>query len=165
MAGGLLGNVDALSMLRGGGQRDPVLDGLHIVQATNAEPNPVTFKILGTELNVDAGIFNIPVSVYPICKGDLFYAYPLVGEEHQRWGIIQKISGTGRTGNMTGANSCKVDGVAITYSGSKIIPPQSAKAGDKVAVIPFGTPENVQYALVPINYRVYTECDYYGRTH
>lgn len=40
--------------------------------------------------------------------------------------------------------------------------PKSAKSGDRVAVIPYGTPDNVKYALVPIDYRVYTECGYYG---
>lgn len=161
----MLGSVDALSMIRGGKQADSVLEGLHILQATAAEPNPVKFKLLGTELNIDAGMFDIPVSVYPICKGDQFLAYPLVGEEHQRWGIVAKLTGNGRTGTMTGSDSCKVDGVAVTYSGSKILSPKSAKAGDKVAVIPYGTPDNVKYALVPIDYRVYTECGYYGGNH
>lgn len=107
-------------------------------------------------------MFDIPVSVYPICKGDQFLAYPLVGSEHQRWGIVAKITGSGRTGTMTGSNSCKVDGVAVTYGGGKIMAPKSAKSGDRVAVIPYGTPDNVKYALVPIDYRVYTECGYYG---
>ena len=40
--------------------------------------------------------------------------------------------------------------------------PKSAKSGDRVAVIPYGTPNNVKYALVPIDYRIYTECGYYG---
>ena len=63
---------------------------------------------------------------------------------------------------MTGSNSCKVDGVAVTYSGGKVMAPKSAKSGDRVAVIPYGTPDNVKYALVPIDYRIYTECGYYG---
>ena len=68
----MLGSVDALKMIRGGSNRDSELEGIHILQATAAEPNPVKFKILGTELNVDAEMFDIPVSVYPICKGDTF---------------------------------------------------------------------------------------------
>ncbi|MEQ2414283.1 hypothetical protein [Blautia acetigignens] len=107
-------------------------------------------------------MFDIPVSVYPICKGDQFLAYPLVGSEHQRWGIVTKITGSGRTGTMTGSNSCKVDGVAVTYGSGKVMAPKSAKSGDRVAVIPYGTPNNVKYALVPIDYRIYTECGYYG---
>lgn len=161
----MLGSVDALNILRGGKQHDSVLDGVHIVQATSAEPNPVKFKLLGTELNISAGMFDIPVSVYPVCKGDNFLVYPLVGETHQRWAVIAKLNGSGRTGVMTGSNSCKVDGVATTYSGGKIIPPKSARSGDRVAVIPFGTPDNVKYALVPIDYRIYTECGYYGSKH
>lgn len=158
----MLGSVDALSTLRGNGQKDSVLEGLHLLQATSAEPNPVKFKLVGTELNIDADMFDIPVSVYPICKGDQFLAYPLVGSEHQRWGIVTKITGSGRTGTMTGSNSCKVDGVAVTYGSGKVMAPKSAKSGDRVAVIPYGTPENVKYALVPIDYRIYTECGYYG---
>lgn len=161
----MLGSVDALGMLRGGNNRDSVLDGVHIIQATSAEPNPVKFKLLGTELNISAGMFDIPVSVYPICKGDRFLAFPLVGEAHQRWAVIAKLNGSGRTGTMTGTNSCRVDGVAVTYSGSRIIPPRAASSGDRVAVIPFGTPDNVRYALAPIDYRLYTECGYYGREH
>ena len=110
-------------------------------------------------------MFDIPVSVYPICKGDKFLAYPLVGAEHQRWGIVAKITGSGRTGTMTGSDSCKVDGVAVTYSGGKVLSPKGAKSGDRVAVIPYGTPDNVKYALVPIDYRLYTECKYYGGEH
>lgn len=83
----MLGSVDALSTLRGDGQKDSVLEGLHLLQATSAEPNAVKFKLIGTELNIDAGMFDIPVSVYPICKGDQFLAYPLVGSEHQRWWV------------------------------------------------------------------------------
>lgn len=94
-----------------------------------------------------------------------FLAFPLVGEAHQRWAVIAKLNGSGRTGTMTGSNSCRVDGVAVTYSGSKIIPPRAASSGDRVAVIPCGTPDNVKYALAPIDYRLYTECDYYGREH
>lgn len=78
------------------------------------------------------------------------------------WGIVAKITGSGRTGTMTGSNSCKVDGVAVTYGSGKVMAPKSAKSGDRVAVIPYGTPDNVKYALVPIDYRVYTECGYYG---
>lgn len=158
----MLGSVDALRTLRGTGNKDPELEGIHVLQATTTEPNPVTFKILGTELSVDAGMFDIPVHVYPICKGDRFLAYPLVSEEHRRWAIIQKLDGTGRTGTMTGSNSCKVDGVEIPYSGGKIMAPKYARAGDRVAVIPFGTPEDVKYALAPLDYRHYTECGYYG---
>lgn len=161
----MLGSVDALGMLRGGNNRGSVLDGVHIIQATSAEPNPVKFKLLGTELNISAGMFDIPVSVYPICKGDKFLAFPLVGEAHQRWAVIAKLNGSGRTGTMTGSNSCKVDGVAVAYSGSKIIPPRAASSGDRVAVIPCGTQDNVKYALAPIDYRLYTECGYYGREH
>ena len=62
----MLGSVDALSTLRGNGQKDSVLEGLHLLQATSAEPNPVKFKLVGTELNIDAGMFDIPVSVRAI---------------------------------------------------------------------------------------------------
>ena len=48
----MLGSVDALSTLRGDGQKDSVLEGLHLLQATSAEPNPVKFKLIGTELNI-----------------------------------------------------------------------------------------------------------------
>lgn len=150
-------NVDALKTVRGSGSKaSPELEGVHIVQATSAEPNEVHFKVVGTELNVDADMFDIPVSVYPICKGDQFLAYPLVGSEHQRWAIVAKLTGSGRHGTMTGSNSCKVDGVAVTYSGSKIKAPMSARSGDRVAVIPYGTPDNVKYVLAPLDYRVYT---------
>ena len=158
----MLNAVDTLGVLRGKKERDSALEGLHVLQATSVEPNPINFKLIGTELNLDAGMFDIPVSVYPICKGDEFLAYPIVGEEHQRWGIVAKLTGSGKTGTMKDSESCKVDGVAITYSGSQIIPPKSAVAGDRVAVIPFGTRDNVRYALVPIDYRVYTECENYG---
>ena len=113
--GFMSGFTSLVDSVRGNGQKDSVLEGLHLLQATSAEPNPVKFKLVGTELNIDADMFDIPVSVYPICKGDQFLAYPLVGSEHQRWGIVTKITGSGRTGTMTGSNSCKVDGVAVTY--------------------------------------------------
>lgn len=161
----MLSSVDALRTIRGVGNKDPVLEGIHILQATTAEPNPVTFKVVGTEISLDAGMFDIPVSVYPICKGDRFLAYPLVGEEHQHWAVLQKINGSGRTGVMTGSNSCRVDGVAVTYSGNTIMAPKGAKSGDRVMVIPYGDQNNVKYVLAPVDYRIYTECGYYGREH
>ena len=161
----MLGSVDALKTIRGPGKKDSELEGIHILQATAAEPNPVKFKILGTELNVDAGLFDIPVSVYPICKGDKFLAFPLVGEAHQRWAILTKLNGSGKVGTMTGPDSCRVDGVAVTYSADKILSPSGARSGDRVAVTPYGDENNVRYALTPINYRLYTECGYYGREH
>ncbi len=161
----MLGSVDALKMIRGGNNRDSELEGIHILQATAAEPNPVKFKILGTELNVDAEMFDIPVSVYPICKGDTFLSYPLVSETHQRWAIVAKLNGSGKTGTMEGSDSCRVDGVAVSYSGSKIVSPKGARAGDRVVVTPYGRPDNVKYALTPIDYRIYWECGYYGNGH
>ena len=44
----MLGSVDALSTLRGNGQKDSVLEGLHLLQATSTEPNPIKFKLIGT---------------------------------------------------------------------------------------------------------------------
>lgn len=136
--------------------------GGNLISASRERSIEEMYNTVGTELNIDADMFDIPVSVYPICKGDQFLAYPLVGSEHQRWGIVAKITGSGRTGTMTGSNSCKVDGVAVTYGSGKVMAPKSAKSGDRVAVIPYGTPNNVKYALVPIDYRIYTECGYYG---
>lgn len=161
----MTGAVDALKLMRGNQSKDGELEGIHLVQATSVEPNPIRFKLIGTELNISGGMFDIPVSMYPICMGDIFMAYPLIGSAHQRWAVIQKVSGTGKVGTMTGSNSCKIDGSDVVYSGSQILAPSGARAGDRVTVTPFGTTDNVRYALSPITYRLYTECGYYGGNH
>ena len=152
-------NADLLKILRGNGGKG--VGELRTAQAVTTDPDPVTFIVEGTDIALDADIFTIPLSVYPICKGDTFYVLPIAGSDNQRWGIISKINNTNAVGTMTGASSCRVTGIGRDYTANDlIIPPYVAKSGsqttsytrplqtgDRVILFPVAVNGVIKYAI------------------
>lgn len=153
-------SVDTLNKLRGKPPRG--IGELRIARVVTSDPDPVTFVMEGTETALDASIFTIPCSVYPICKGDTFYVLPIAGSDNQRWGIISKINGTNAVGTMTSASACQVPGIGRPYTASELLlPPYIAdngnlhtggytrplKAGDRVILFPVVIDGVVKYAV------------------
>ncbi|MEG1083985.1 MAG: hypothetical protein RSE04_06045 [Hydrogenoanaerobacterium sp.] len=151
--------VDILKLLRGQDGKNGTRGSsgsLRIVRAVTTDPSPVTFVFEGTSLALDIAIFEMPISLYPICAGDKFLASPLVGNNAQRWGIVSKINNGFAVGKMLSATSCKVEGIGRPYtSADLLIPPYVAdsgscrklKAGDKVVLIPTKAGNKVKYAI------------------
>lgn len=158
--------TDLLKIVRG--KDVPGIGELRTVKVATTDPDPVTFVMQGTEQALDADIFTIPLSVYPICKGDTFYVMPIAGSNKQRWGIITKINNTNAVGTMTGATSCQVEGIGRPYTAADLlIPPFIAidgnlsngnyhshgtftrplQAGDKVILYPVAVGGTVKYAI------------------
>ena len=65
--------------------------GLYVVTVdTDAPP---TFVFEGSEKQIDADLFEIPVEFQPVSAGDRFFALPILGkDDSQRWGLLQKIN-------------------------------------------------------------------------
>lgn len=158
--------TDVLKIMRG--KPTPGVGELRILKAVTTDPDPITFVMQGTEQALDANLFTIPLSVYPICKGDTFYALPLAGSDSQRWGITAKINNTNAVGVMTGATTCQVPGIGRAYTvNDLLIPPYVAidgnisngtyhshgeftrplKAGDRVILYPVAIDGAVKYAI------------------
>lgn len=104
--------LEILQMLQPGNQTN----GLRI--ATAANETPLTFKIEGTEIQLDADLFVVPEAYKPVKKGDQFFVLPILDQAAQRWGVIQRISGgydgtytTGdnRTATITDGTVTKVE--------------------------------------------------------
>lgn len=149
--------VDLLKLLRGGNGKDGANGGgLRVVKAVTTDPSPTTFVFEGTSLALDLDVFEVPVSVYPICSGDKFLASPLIGNSMNRWGIVSKINNGAVVGTMVSATSCTVSGIGRPYtSADLLIPPWVAdsgssrklKAGDRVLLTPTGNSKQVKYAI------------------
>lgn len=149
-------SVDLLNKLRGtppGGVGE-----LRIIKAVTSDPYPITFVMQGTNTALDADIFTIPLSAYPICEGDTFFVLPIAGSDKQRWGIISKVNNVNATGVMTSATSCQVNGIGRPYTSSDLlIPPYVAssgntgaralRAGDRVVLFPVAVDGAIKYAV------------------
>lgn len=114
--------VDLLNLMRGPRDTAP---GLHIIIVNTTDPAPITFLFEGTPLPLDLDLFEVPVSCYPLRKGDRLLAFPLIGKgASQRWGVIQKINGGAVMATMTGATSCQVTGIGRAYTAQDLIIPE-----------------------------------------
>lgn len=80
--------VDLLRLLRGSGNNQGEQGGLYIVTASTA----TTFVFQGTQTALDAAMFVIPADMKPIYAGEKFFALPIVGDNTNRWGLIQRIT-------------------------------------------------------------------------
>jgi hypothetical protein len=119
--------VELVKMLRGPG----VNIGLLVVTVTTTDPDPCTFTFQGSKIAVDIDLFEIPISIYPLCKGDRLLAFPIIGSKDQRWGVIQKINQGLIIGTMTGATSLQVAGIGREYNADDlIIPPYFSVANE-----------------------------------
>lgn len=123
--------VDILKIIRGA--KDQA--GLKIVKINTTDPDPITLVFEGTPLPLDLDIFEIPVSCYPLRKGDRLLAFPLVGQENgQRWAIITKLNGGVVMATMTGATSCQVVGIGRPYTAQDLIIPPYFAVSDEYKV-------------------------------
>lgn len=158
--------TDVLKMIRG--EQAQGIGELRTVRVATTDPDPVTFVMQGTEQALDATVFTIPLTVYPICKGDTFYVLPLAGSGSQRWGIVTKINNTNAVGIMTSATTCQVEGIGRPFTADELlIPPYIAvdghfingnyhshdtftrplKAGDRVILYPIAVKGAIKYAI------------------
>lgn len=151
--------VDLLKLLRGQNGKDGAngYGGLRIVKAVTTDPSPITFVFEGTSLALDIDVFEVPISVYPVCAGDKFLASPLIGSSANRWGILAKINNGAAVGSMLSATSCQVPGIGRPYtSADLLIPPWVAdsgasrklKAGDQVVLLPTKVGGKIKYAIL-----------------
>lgn len=112
--------VDLLKLIRGEGGAT----GLKIIKVDATEPDPVTFIVEGTPTPLDLPLFEVPVSMYPLRKGDRFLAYPLISTEaSQRWGVIQKLTSGLVMATMESPTSLKIPGINKTYGASDLVIP------------------------------------------
>ena len=115
MAKGNVG-VDLLRLVRGGTDDE----GLNIVTVDVGEPRP-KFKFEGTPKQLDSEIFEIPVSVRPLCQGDRLLAYK-VGPA-QRWGLLVKLNQGVTLATVQGDGSLSVPGMASNIPAGLVIKP------------------------------------------
>lgn len=156
--------VDLLKLLRGNGKSGgtasyggSVITGLRIIRAVTTDPNPITFVFEGTELALDLGVFEVPISLYPIRVGDKFFTYPIVGDNTQRWAVVEKINGGAVVGTMQSATTCQVNGIGRAYTSADLIVPafvpidsdatRPLQAGDSVLLLPVLVGTAIKYAI------------------
>lgn len=84
--------------------------GLRIVTVATTEPNPITFVFEGDDKAVAFSLFEVPVSLYPLRRGDRLIVYPITEAlESQRWAALEKITtGTVIVGNVVGEHQVQV---------------------------------------------------------
>ncbi len=124
-------SVDLLKLMRGPGNQT----GLKIIKVETTDPDPITFTFEGTAQAIDLVIFEIPVSCYPLRKGDRLLAYPLLDKEaSQRWGVLQKINGGITLATMAGATSLNVAGIDKTYGADDLLIPSYFAVGNSSSI-------------------------------
>lgn len=127
--------VDLLGIIKRhvGGDTTP---GLRIVRVVTTEPNPITFVFEGDSKAVAMSLFEIPISLYPLRRGDRLFVYPITETgESQRWGALEKLTGGAAMGTMQSPTSVLLDGIDKVYGpGELIVPPyiirNNARASD-----------------------------------
>ena len=130
----------ALIRRLGGGKGSNV--ALRIVTVKTAVPYPITLVFEGTKIALDLDIFDVPITCYPLQKGDKFYTAPLAGGgAAPRWAIITKINQAQVLGNTTGSSTAyptgfTLDGSGYVYPITDLIAPASLKGGARIAVSP-----------------------------
>lgn len=151
--------VDLLKLLRGSKSTDGASGsggGLRIVRAVTTDPSPITFVFEGTSLALDIDVFEVPISLYPICSGDKFLASPLIGKNTQRWGIMAKLNKGYAVGTMLTATTCQVSGIGRPYTSADLLLPsyvadngasRPLKAGDTVVLLPTKEDSKIKYAI------------------
>lgn len=133
-------SVDLLKLLRGeigssAGSPDS-RPGLKIIKVETTDPNPITFTFEGRKTAVDLDIFEIPVSCYPLRKGDRLLVFPMaVGD---RWGVVNKLDDGLVMGSLLGSSSLQPDGMEAPYGAADLIFPEDVifQAGDRAAIFP-----------------------------
>lgn len=140
--------VDLYKLFKNGEQAN----GIKVVRAVTVEPDPLTFVFEGTKLAIDAEIFEIPYTMYPVRKGDRFLTYPMHSTgPASRWALLQKLNGCiAHLATMQGVDSLKIDGIDNIYAAADIIIPagQVLQTGDKVIVLPVLDNEEIRYAIL-----------------
>lgn len=114
-------SVDLLGIMRGGAPNTP---GMRIIRVVTTEPDPYTFIFEGDRQAVDVDLFEMPISMYPLRKGDRMLVYPLIDTgASQRWVAIEKINGGVTLGIMQSATSLTVPGIDKVYGADELMLP------------------------------------------
>jgi hypothetical protein len=97
---------------------------MRIIRVATTEPAPYTFVFEGDRVAVDMALFEMPVGMYPLRRGDRLLVYPLIDNGvSQRWAVIEKIDGGACLATMKGANSCQVAGIGREYGSNDLLVP------------------------------------------
>lgn len=64
--------------------------GLSIIEVVN--DNPPQYKFEGTDVALDASLFEVPQEFQPVQIADRFFALPIATSDNVRWGLLQKIN-------------------------------------------------------------------------
>lgn len=142
-------SVGLLRLMRGEHrEQEPI--GIKIITVQTTDPSPLTFTFDGTPVALDIDIFEIPVSLYPLRKGDRLFVFPLVGRENgQRWAALEKINGGVTMATMTSASSLKVAGIDKTYGAADLVLPRAGlQAGDQVSITPTLVGSKIKYVIL-----------------
>lgn len=141
-------SVALLKAMRGPKPKEP---GLLIIRVNTTEPQPFTFVFEGGEQALDLDFFEIPVSLYPLRKGDRLLVFPLVGTENgQRWAAMEKLNGGVTFATMKSSSSLQIDGIPKTYTASDLVigSDHPLAAGDLVALLPTLVGSKIKYVVV-----------------
>jgi hypothetical protein len=138
-----------LKLLRKQATGDDVQDGLKIIQVKTTDPDPLTFVFEGTPLALDQEIFEIPVSCYPLIKGDRLLVYPMVeGGAANRWGAVAKLNRGTAAGTMKTADTLRINGIDHDYKKDVLLlPKEPPAAGDDVLVFPVEEGGKIKYRI------------------
>lgn len=149
--------VRLLKAMRGPQAQDVALK---VIKVVSTDPNPITFVFEGSSQALDLDIFEVPVSMYPLRKGDRLLVLKLVGSDTDglRWAALAKINGGVTLATMQSTSSLKVAGIEKTYGASDlVIPPyvvgengnpRPLKAGDTVSITPTLSGGRIKYVIL-----------------
>jgi hypothetical protein len=113
-------SVDLLALMRG--QQSTI--GIRVIRVVTTEPAPYSFVFEGDRIAVDLALFELPVSMYLLRKGDRMLVYPMISTDApQRWAVIEKINGGLTMAIMASANTLNVPGIDKTYGADELIIP------------------------------------------
>lgn len=146
-------NVALLQLLRKPSQPASGRQGLSILNVVTTEPHALTLSFEGSPLPLDAELFEIPVSLYPLRKGDRLLVMPLGGDEYgQRWAAVEKLNGGPTMATMSGTTSVQIEGIEGVLSSNRLIIPErlrlSLRSGDRVILTPVQEGTEIKYAIL-----------------
>lgn len=123
-------SVDLMALIKG--SKDTGSPGLRIAKVNTTEPEAITLIFEGAPLPLGLDIFEIPVSLYPLRKGDKFLVFPILGEGiSQRWAAVQKLSGGVTLAIMQSPTSLIISGISKTYTAADLVIPPYFAVGNE----------------------------------
>lgn len=125
-----MAGYDAAALLELVKPREKV-QGMRVVTVVTTEPNEYTFVFEGDKVAVDMALFEMPVTMYPLRKGDRLLAFPLIDTEtSQRWAVVEKITGGVTLATMTSGSTLQVAGIDKEYGAEELILPPYFSVSD-----------------------------------